>query len=110
MGIYKLTTMTRLVSFLMLLSSMVMVNTKTKRDSNCSCINPFLGKITDVNGDPDDMCTNIEVCYVDCNSKCGDGKFAKGVGRCYSRKACEGRGNNGVTYRDGDTTPQWGRK
>ena len=64
----------------------------------CVCINPFLGEYRDVqvNGDPDAMCKKKNMCYVDCNSSCRDVQNAKGIGRCYSKKACEEHGNNGV--------------
>ena len=89
----------------------------------CVCINPFLGEYRDVqvNGDPDAMCKKKNMCYVDCNSSCRDVQNAKGIGRCYSKKACEDRRNNGVypypgynghyppiwTVYPGHTTPYW---
>jgi len=68
----------------------------TPLDTGCVCINPFLGKDSDVkvNGDPDDMCRQINMCYVDCNSTCRDVQNAKGFGRCYSNLACKDHGNN----------------
>merc|ERR1719427_1187883 len=61
-------------------------------DSSCVCINPSHGQI---NEDPDDMCRNKNMCYVDCNSMCRDVQNAVGAGRCFSRRACEGRAKCG---------------
>merc|ERR1739844_502296 len=57
-------------------------------DSSCVCMTPSHNQI---NEDPDDMCINKNMCYVDCNSMCRDVQNAVGAGRCFSRRACEGR-------------------
>merc|ERR1719431_55411 len=57
-------------------------------DSSCVCMTPSHGQI---NEDPDDMCRNKNMCYMDCNSMCRDVENAVGAGRCFSRRACEGR-------------------
>merc|ERR1719222_1114006 len=69
------------------------------KDSSCVCINPFLGKSSEeqVTGDPDYMCRNRKMCYVDCNSLCRDVENAKGAGRCFSRRACEDRDKSSST-------------
>merc|ERR1719209_1739548 len=85
------------------------------QDKGCVCINPFIGQYNvQVNGDPDPdaMCRNRNMCYVDCNSMCRDVKNAKGLGRCYSKLACKGRRKGQypgypIIYR---STPYWGKK
>jgi len=60
--------------------------------SSCKCVNPFSGTQQAFLGDKELTCDTNQLCYVSCDSLCGDVELATGFtakkDRCVSRLAC----------------------